>query len=260
MPDGKDPADLLAGGGDAPERFREALQGAVDVPVFEVRAILADADLSSPMGRDRALDEAVPVLSAMPDSITRDELVREVADRLDADPALVLRRMAGGARPPSQASPEGGERDGAGATETRRPAARLSPRERRERALLAMCVAMPARGREILDEITPEHLMPATARAARWLAEHFDDPLADLPRDDDEMVSVVNWAVVRSEQAPSDPEAIELSYLQVQQAMLERQIAAAEEGGGDPPVELQRRRAEIAERIAHRQVASRPRS
>ena len=30
-------------------------------------------------GRDRALDEVVPVLAAMPESITREELEREVA-------------------------------------------------------------------------------------------------------------------------------------------------------------------------------------
>ena len=34
---------------------------------------------------------------------------------------------------------------------------------------------------------------------------------------------------------------------------MERQIAAAEANGGDPPVELQKRRAELAERIAHHQ-------
>ena len=41
---------------------------------------------------------------------------------------------------------------------------------------------------------------------------------------------------------------------------MERQIAAAEANGGDPPVELQKRRAELAERIAHHQyVAPKPR-
>ena len=50
---------------------------------------------ASPAGRDRALDEVVPVLAAMGESISRDELVREVADRLDADPGLVMRRLAG---------------------------------------------------------------------------------------------------------------------------------------------------------------------
>ncbi len=47
-------------------------------------------------GRDRALDEVVEVIAAMPDSITREELMREVADRLDADPGLVARRIGGG--------------------------------------------------------------------------------------------------------------------------------------------------------------------
>jgi hypothetical protein len=44
---------------------------------------------------------------------------------------------------------------------------------------------------------------------------------------------------------------MELNFLQLEQAMLEDQIAAAQNGGGDPPVDLQRRRAELAERIAH---------
>ena len=37
------------------------------------------------------------MLAAMGDSITREELVREVGDRLDADPALVSRRLGGSA-------------------------------------------------------------------------------------------------------------------------------------------------------------------
>ena len=97
MPDGKDPADLLGeGGGPAAARFREAIERAEDLPVFHVRTLLDDADLGSPAGRDRALDEVVGVIAAMPDSITREELKREVADRLDADPALVERRVAAG--------------------------------------------------------------------------------------------------------------------------------------------------------------------
>ena len=95
MPEGKDPADLLAGGdGASASAFREAIEGAEDLPVFHVHTLLDDADLTTPAGRDRALDEVVAVIAAMPDSITREELMREVADRLDADPGLVARRTA----------------------------------------------------------------------------------------------------------------------------------------------------------------------
>ena len=98
MEPGEDPADTLAGkgaGSDAADRFRASLDSADDLPVFHVRMLLSDADLGTPAGRDRALDEVVPVLAAMPDSITREELERETAGRLDADPGLVSRRVAG---------------------------------------------------------------------------------------------------------------------------------------------------------------------
>ena len=84
----------------------------------------------------------------MPDSISREELMREVADRLDADPGLVARRVAGGG---ARARRRRGR-----ATRSRRPTAppdgaqpprALSSRERRELALLAMCVAAAGRGR-----------------------------------------------------------------------------------------------------------------
>ncbi len=98
MPEGEDPADLMLteeGG----NRMREALAGAVDLAVFHARAILGDADLSTPAGRDRALDEVAPVLVGMGETITRQEMVREVADRLDTDPTMVVARLKGGPRP-----------------------------------------------------------------------------------------------------------------------------------------------------------------
>ena len=78
----------------AAERLRGLIEEAIELPEFHVRVALDEADLSSPAGRDRALDEVVPVLAAMGESISRDELARVVADRLDADPGLVMRRVA----------------------------------------------------------------------------------------------------------------------------------------------------------------------
>ena len=99
LPEGQDPADLLASGERvAAAKLREAIEKAEDLPSFHARMLLDDADLDSPAGRDRALDEVVAVIAAMPDSITREELMREVADRLDADPGLVSRRVAGAPR------------------------------------------------------------------------------------------------------------------------------------------------------------------
>jgi hypothetical protein len=128
----------------------------------------------------------------------------------------------------------------------------LSARERRERALLAMCVASPTEGHEFLGRLTPEHLSsPLVARARDWLAAHLDDPLAGLPRDDEELVSLVTQIVMGAEREPGGRDAMELNYLQLEQIVIESQIEAARKNGGDPPVELQRRRADLAERIAH---------
>ena len=124
MPEGEDPADLLAGGdGSSATAFREAIEGAEDLPVFHVHTLLDDGDLGSPAGRDRALDEVAAVIAQMPDSITREELMREVADRLDADPGLVARRTATAGR-------GGGGRVGGGRGATGR-AARRPPRRGR---------------------------------------------------------------------------------------------------------------------------------
>jgi DNA primase len=262
MPEGKDPADLLAGSGGASavERFREAVEAAEDLPVFHAHTLLEDADLSSPPGRDRALDEVVPVIAAMPDSITREELQREAANRLDADPGLVARRVeaagrgggAGtGARRAVPGPADRGSEVDADAPERPKQPRALSTRERRELALLAMCVASPADGRDYVDRLRREHFSsPLAARACEWLRDHLDEPTHGMPRDDEELVSYVTRVAMHAEREPAGPAAMELNFLELERAVVEDQIAATEQNGGEPPVDLQRRRAELSERIA----------
>jgi DNA primase len=257
MPEGEDPADLLADG--PADQVAALLDGAVDLPAFQVEAAIVRADLASPADRDRALDEVAPVLAAMdPDSVSRQELVRRVADRLDTNAGLVTRRVdregAAGRKP--------GPRPGVAATAAKRaePERPLSARERRARALIAMCIGSPGEGKEYLERLTPEHLSsPLTARALEWTRGHLDDPLAGLPREDEDLVSLVTQLVMASGREPASRDAMELNFLQLEQAMVEDELAAAQRGGGDPPVDLQRRRNELAERIAHWEtVGARP--
>jgi DNA primase len=251
MPVGEDPADLLTSGDPGP--FRSLIDGAVDVPVFHVRAILDEADLSSPAGRDRALDEAVPVLAEMGETISRDELAREVADRLDADPALVMRRVAAGA---AGAQPEPTSRRAVGGAPSAPRA--ISARERRERALIAMCIGDPALGRDFLGRLSDEQLSSAEMRRARaWLTDHLDDPLGSLPRDDPELIGLVTELVMSAEREPASREAMELNLLELDLRLVEDRIAAAKRTGGPPPVELQRQRAQLAERISGREATIR---
>ncbi|HEV2074891.1 MAG TPA: DNA primase, partial [Thermoleophilaceae bacterium] len=54
LPDGRDPAQLVAE--DGVEAFRSLLDSAISVVEFEVRRVVAQADLGSGRGRDRALE------------------------------------------------------------------------------------------------------------------------------------------------------------------------------------------------------------
>ena len=91
------------------EAFGKRMERAVPMIEFQVRRVLADADLDTPAGRDKALGEARELISAVPErTATRDALVREAADRLDVPVDYVLApARAPAARPdaPTQASP-----------------------------------------------------------------------------------------------------------------------------------------------------------
>lgn len=261
---GKDPADLLTAGEEDERRaaaalLREALGAAEELPAFHVRTLLADADTATPAGRDRALDEVVPVLAAMVESITRDELMREVADRLDADPGLVVRRVAAGPRATGRRSggaggdPAGLASAAPGGNGQAGGGGQMSVRERREEALLAMCVALPAYGRSFLDRLTDEHFStPVAARARAWIAAHLEQPTDGLAREDDEELwTYVTRVTMRSDREPATPESMEWNYLWLERALIDDRIAAVERSGGELPIELQRRRGELTQRIAH---------
>jgi DNA primase len=246
MPEGEDPAQMIAEKGGA-ERFRKLVDAALELPEFQVGLVLDGAELSSPAERDRAMAELAPVLAEMGESASRDELVRSVAERLDLDPAMVIGRMAG-ARQDRQRTIESPTGD-AGAEGSAGVEA-LTPRERRERALLAMSIADPKAGREMLKRLTPEHLSPLGRRAAAWLGAHLAEPLAGLPREDEELVSLVTQLVMTAEREPTSEDAMEMNFLLLEQRRLADQIAEAEKKGDhERRAELHREHAAVGERI-----------
>src|SRR5215218_5260706 len=87
MPAGEDPAEMMAAEGGA-ERFRALIEGATELNAFQVGLVLDRTDVASPAERDRALGEVAPVLAAMEEGrvASREELERQVAERLDFDP------------------------------------------------------------------------------------------------------------------------------------------------------------------------------
>jgi len=250
MPAGEDPAEMMAaeGGGD---RFRALLDGAVELTAFQVDLVLARTDVSSPAERDRALAEVAPILAGLGESASRDDLVRRVAERLDLEPAMVMGRVVA-AQPLSGGSAESDSpRSGAPAAAPRRTA-ELTSRERRERALLAMCIALPDEGKGYLERLTDAHLSQLGRRAVVWLRENPRDPASNLPREDAELSGLVAELIITAHDEPASPEAMELNFLLLEQRRIEAEIAAAGEAE-DPQrrAALSMERAALVQRIAH---------
>jgi len=255
MPAGEDPAEMMAAEGGR-ERFRELVEGAEELTAFQVRLVLERTDVSEPVARDQALtNELIPILAGMDDSqeALRNELERRVAERLQIDPPRLAARVIAGT-PASGGRQDPGSEARApqqGAPAPRRPA-ELTSRERRERALLAMCIALPNEGREYLTRLTDAHLSPTGLRAATWLREHPQDPASNLPHDDGELAGLIAELVIMSREEPSSHEAMELNFLLLDQRRLEDEIAAAgERGDYERRAALSRERAALVERIAH---------
>ena len=87
-------------------------------------------------------------------------------------------------------------------------------------------------------------------RARDWLVAHLEAPLDGIPHDDEAFVALVTQLVMDSEREPGSRGAMELNFLWLERAMVESELAAATANGGDPPVELQKRHAELSEQIA----------
>ncbi len=181
-----------------------------------------------------------------------DELVRKVADRLDTDASLVLARVR--SAPEASVAPTG---DGNGAKPPRPVAVSLTPRETRERALLAMCISEPATGQGFIDRLTEEHLSPSGRPALGWLREHLADPMTGLPREDAALTSLITELVMRAESEPASEGAMQLNFDLLEQQRLEDGIAAAQEAGDyDVSTRLSGERAALTDRIAHAGIAS----
>jgi DNA primase len=248
MPQGEDPADMLEEGG--LDRFHQLVEGAIDLPSFRVRTALGRGDLGSVAGRERTLAEVAPVLAAMGEVVGRDELIREVADRLDTDPSLVSERVRAA---PREGSAEAGVAgNGAKGSAPQVAKVPLTPRETRERALLAMCIADPRTGRPFIDRLTDEHLSESGVPALRWLREHLEDPMAGLPRDDEALTALITELVMSSERVPASEGAMQLNFDLLEQQRLEDSITAAQSAGDyEAGARLSRERAELTDRIAY---------
>ena len=67
-------------------------------------------------------------------------------------------------------------------------------------------------GRDLIDQLTEEHVSPSGARAREWLRGISDDPLAELPREDEELISLITELVMKAESEPATEGAMQLNF------------------------------------------------
>ena len=221
LPAGTDPADLAAGedGGDA---VRALLDGAIPLARWRVERALALGDLSSGEGRDRVLDAVAPIVTRLSAGVLRDELTREIGDRLGLSESVAAARLSQTRRPTASA---------AGSAPERRA---VSHTDDAERGFLALCLALPSSGPLRLAELDPEAVFPSplTRRAAIHLRDHFDAPASGLPSDDEPLSALIAELVLRA-RSLEDPDSAQLdrAALLLDRARLQRQIATARAAG-----------------------------
>jgi DNA primase len=237
LPEGRDPAELVTDEGADAVRARVA--ASVPFEEFSFERILADADLGSAGGRDRALGDLRGVLATVAPGVQRAELVRQAAQRLGLNERLVASLAAAG--------PDGNGDRGA----TSASAKGLDKREQTERAFLALCIAVPEAGAKALAGIDLErHLTGSlTRRAAAHLREHLDSPTEGIASDDGELLTLMAELTLRAAREPAGPATLEVESLQLEKDRLEREIAAGRSTGSLDVADLALQRADVITRL-----------
>jgi DNA topoisomerase IA len=93
-----------------------------------------------------------------------------------------------------------------------------------------MCARSGELGRDYLARIEDRHLSFAPTRRARvHLLAHFDDPLAEIPDDDPELGELLTRIV--SDEGPEQEAVLRMTFLQLEQRWIKREIRRAAEGG-----------------------------
>jgi DNA primase len=232
LPEGSDPADLIASEG--AQALHARVQASVPFVSFNVDRILERADTRSAEGRDAALSELRPVLGELGASVVRDELMRRIAGRLELSDSR-LESLLIASHPPGSAGPpehSGGVSQGILPQNGSSPP--ISQTVRQERLFLAQCVALPEPGTAALAAIDIDELLTSKAMrsAAHQLQGRLRTPLADLPPGDEVLARSIADIVTQAGRVPDPtPERLEHTRLILELGRLERAISRARTDG-----------------------------
>jgi len=212
LPPGSDPAEVLQR--DGAEAVRELLSRSVPFVRFRVERILDGGDRAAPEGRDRILEQLRPIFAELGPGAMREELERAVASRLAISEKVVEQLLA--AREAVAPGPAAA-----------RPVAALAAGERTERAFLELCIALPARGRELLAELDLDRVFgsPLARAAAEHLRAHLEAPTSGPV--DGELGALLAELAVRAAALAPVPAELEVERRQLELARLERAINGA---------------------------------
>jgi DNA primase len=258
LPAGADPAELIQR--DGPEAMSAAVARSVAFVRFRVERVLAAGEDSTPEGRDRMIEQLRPVFATLAPSAMRMELTRMVSSRLALPESLAEQLLApggaqraasGGGAVGAGRAPDGGERraHGEGAR-----AAGLSRREETERAFLALCIASPEEGAQVLEglDVDAHFSSELLRRVARRLREgDLNEPMAERSGrgegvdGDPELKRLLAELIVEAGAEQANPAMLEVQRLQLELARVDRQIQQARGRDGSDVSALARRRAEI---------------
>jgi DNA primase len=229
LPPGSDPAEVLER--DGPEAVRALLGASLPFVRFRVERILG-GERDTPEGRDRILEQLRPVFAELAPGAMREELEREVVSRLSVSEKLVEGLLAGR---------NGGARSG----EQPPAPSQLDAGERTERTFLELCIALPERGRELLEALDLDSVFNSqrTRAAAAHLREHLESPAAGV--DDAALAVLLAELFVRAAALKPVPAELEVERCQLELARIDRAIAGARGAGTGGLTALQRERATL---------------
>lgn len=232
LPEGADPADILADGG--ADRIQELAAASVPFVRFRVDLELARGDATTAEGKDRLVASLAPVIGPMAAGAQRDELLELAAERIGVTATKLAEWIrspaAPVAAPPAVATERAPEPE-------RRPAPApsvIDPASRVERAFLVQCLAMPEAARSTLGEMDIEKDItnPLFRRVAELIAAGDGGEL-EVPPGDEELGPVVAELQVRAAQANGSAAALGAERLRLELARTEREINAAKGSGAD---------------------------
>lgn len=160
LPEGEDPDDFVRTRGR--DAFRDTIDNALPAMDFLIKWVGTLEDLTTADGRARATRRIAEIISHVSDSALRQFLIRDAAQKLDADESIIIQEV-------KKATERQTSRSRQKEPEQPTPAIdRFDPRPRAERELLIQMMSDDFMTDTILNEIKPEDF---TNSVYRYLAK-----------------------------------------------------------------------------------------